>query len=74
MAAHSDMKQLHFRSTFKPKHWRELSQVHLKTVLESLMFRKQKGDGKIKRRTVAGGNNHRDYISKEDASSSMVAM
>jgi hypothetical protein len=27
MAAQSDMKQLHFRNTFKPKHWRELSQV-----------------------------------------------
>jgi hypothetical protein len=27
MAAHSEMKQLHFRNTFKPKHWQELSQV-----------------------------------------------
>jgi hypothetical protein len=26
MAAQSEMKQLHFRNTFKPKHWRELSQ------------------------------------------------
>jgi hypothetical protein len=26
-AAQSKMKQLHFRNTFKPKHWRELSQV-----------------------------------------------
>jgi hypothetical protein len=37
------------------------------------MFLKQKGDGKIKGRTVAGGNKQRDYISKEDASSPTVA-
>jgi hypothetical protein len=27
MASQSEMKQLRFRNTFKPKHWRELSQV-----------------------------------------------
>jgi hypothetical protein len=69
MAAQSEMKQLHFRNTSKPKHWRELSQVQRQTVLESHMFLKQKRDGKIKGRTVAGGNKQRDYISKEDASS-----
>jgi hypothetical protein len=73
MAAQSDMKQLHFRNTFKPKHWRELSQVQRQTVLESHSFLKQKRDGKIKGRTVAGGNNQWDYISKEDASSPTVA-
>jgi hypothetical protein len=74
MAVQSDMKQFHFRNTFKPKHWRELSQVQRQTVLESHMFLKQKRDGKIKGRTVAGGNKQRDYISKEDASSPTVAM
>jgi hypothetical protein len=70
--AQSEMKQLHFRNTFKPNHWRELSQVQRQTVLESHMFLKQKRDGKIKGKTVAGGNNQRDYISKEDASSPTV--
>jgi hypothetical protein len=37
------------------------------------MFLKQKRDGKIKGRTVASGSKQRDYISKEDASSLMVA-
>jgi hypothetical protein len=38
------------------------------------MFLKEKRDGKIKGRTVAGGNNHqRDYISKEDATLPTVA-
>jgi hypothetical protein len=72
-AAHSEMKKLHLRKTFKPKHWRELSKVQRQTVLESHMFLKLKRDGKIKGRTVAGGNKQRDYISKEDASSPTVA-
>jgi hypothetical protein len=67
------VKQLHFRNTFKPNHWRELIQVQRQTLLESHMFLKQKRDGKIKGRTVAGGNKQRDYISKEDASSPEVA-
>jgi hypothetical protein len=74
MAAQSEMKQLNFRNTFKPKHWRELSQVQQQTVLESHMFLKQKRDGKIKGRTVAGGKNQRDCISKEDDSSPTVTM
>jgi hypothetical protein len=71
-AAQSEMKQLHLRDTFK-KHLRELAQTQRHTVLESHMFLKEKRDGKIKGRTVAGGNKQRDYISKEDASSPTVA-
>jgi hypothetical protein len=71
-AAHSDRKQLHLRKTFKPKHWRELSKAQRQTVLESHMFINLKRDGKIKGRTVAGGNKQRDYISKEDASSPTI--
>ena len=73
MATVSEMKQLHFRNTFKPMHWSELSKAQCQTVLESHMFLKLKRDGKIKGRTVAGGNKQRDYISKEDASSPTVA-
>jgi hypothetical protein len=72
-AALSEMKQLHFRNTFKPKHWRELSQVQRQNVLESHMFLKQKRDEKINGRTVAGGNNQYNYVSKEDARSPTVA-
>jgi hypothetical protein len=53
-AAKSEMKQLHLRNTFKPKHWREMSQVQRQTVLESHMFLKQKSDVNIKGRTAAG--------------------
>jgi hypothetical protein len=55
-AAQSEIKQLHFTDTFKPKHWQELSQVQRQKVLESHMFLKQERDGNIKVRTVAGGN------------------
>jgi hypothetical protein len=72
-AAQSEMKQLHLRNTVKSKHWHELSQVQRQTVLESHMFLKQKRDGKIKGRTVAGGNKQCDYLYKEDACSSTVA-
>jgi hypothetical protein len=34
-AAHSKMKQLHFRDAFKPMHWRESSHAQRQTVLES---------------------------------------
>jgi hypothetical protein len=41
-AAHSEMKHLHLRKNFKPKHWKELSKAHHQTVLESHMFIKLK--------------------------------
>jgi hypothetical protein len=72
-AAYSEMKQLHMRDTFQPKHYSELTPMQKATLLESHMFLKEKRSGKIKGRTVAGGNKQRDYISKEDASSPTVA-
>ena len=42
-------------------------------MLESHLFLKEKRDGTIKERTVAGGNKQRGYISKEDASLPTVA-
>ena len=61
-AVKSEMKQLHMRETFRPMHWSELSQSQRQMVLESHMFLKEKRDGKIKARTVAGGNKQRGYI------------
>ena len=37
-AVQSEMKQFHFRNTFKPKHWRELTHTQRQTLLESHMF------------------------------------
>ena len=72
-AVQSEMKQLHFRNTFKSKHWRELTNTQRQTVLKSHMFLKDKRDGAIKVRAVDGGNKQRDYISKEDTSSPTVS-
>ena len=47
-AVESEMKQLHFRNTFKPMHWGELTATQRQMVLESHMFLKEKQDGKIK--------------------------
>jgi hypothetical protein len=72
-AAYAEMKQLHMRDTFSPKHWEELTPLQKKTILESHMFLKEKQDSTIKGRTIAGGNKQWDYISKEDVSSPTVS-
>jgi hypothetical protein len=43
-AAQSEMNQLHFRETFKPNHWRDLSKAQRQNVLESHIFLKLKQD------------------------------
>ena len=72
-AVHAEMKQLHMRKTFKPKHWSSLSKDQKERLLESHLFLKQKRCGTIKGRTVAGGNKQRSYINKEEASSPTVS-
>jgi hypothetical protein len=67
------MKQLHWRNTFKPVRWSELTSKQKETTLESHIFLTKKQTGEIKGRTVAGGNKQRAYIQKEDASSPTVA-
>ena len=49
-----------------------MTHTQRQTVMESQIFLKEKRDGAIKGRAVAGGNKQRDYISKEDASSPTV--
>jgi hypothetical protein len=72
-AVYDEMKQLHFRKTFVPKQWHQLTKEQKGRVLESHLVLKQKKDGTVKGRAVAGGNKQRDYISKEDASSPTAA-
>jgi hypothetical protein len=73
IAAESEMKQLHWRNSFKPVLWKDLSTEQKKTILESHILMKMKQTGEIKGRTVAGGNKQRGYIEKEDATSPTVA-
>jgi hypothetical protein len=67
------MKQLHWRNSFRPARYQELSEKQKQTILESHIFMKQKRTGEIKGRTVAGGNKQRGYINKEESSSPTVA-
>ena len=69
----SDMKHLHLRDTFDPRHRHELSAKEKAKVLESHMFLKLKKDGKIKGRVVAGRNKQIDFIRNEEASPPTVA-
>jgi hypothetical protein len=66
------MKQLHWRDSYKPKHWHELTKKQKEQILESHIFDEQKRDGLIKAQTVIGGNKQQDYITKEDVSSPTV--
>jgi len=56
VTAEAEMKQLHWRNSFRPVRWSELTDKQRQTVLESHIFMKQKRTGEIKGRTVAGGN------------------
>ena len=68
-----EMKQLHWRNLYKPKHWHGLTKKQKEQVLESHIFVKQKRDGRIKAWKVIGGNKQCNYITKEDVSSLTVS-
>ena len=72
-AMKSEMRQLHLRDTFEPRHHHEMSAKEKSEVLQSHMFLKLKRDGKIKVRSVAGGNKQIDFICKDESSSPTVA-
>ncbi len=74
-AVTAEMKQLHWRNSYMPKHWCKLSkgQKEKHAILESHIFVEEKRDGKLKARKVIGGNKQHDYITKEDACSPTVS-
>ena len=64
-SATSEMKQLNFRKTFTPMHWKQLTHDQRLKVLESHMLLNNKRlDGNIKGRTVAGRNKQQSFILK----------
>jgi hypothetical protein len=71
-SAGKEMRQLHWQNFFKPMHWKSLTAEQCKKVLESHIFVERKQEGVLKARQVAGGNNQRGYIMKEDASSPLL--
>jgi hypothetical protein len=73
LAIHKEMKQLHWRDTYRPMHWHSLTKKQKDQILESHIFVEEKRDGTIKARKVIGGDKQRDYMTKEDVSSRTVA-
>ncbi len=73
LAITNEMKQLHWRNLYQPKHWHSLSKKQKDQILESHIFVEQKRNGKIKAQKVIGGDKQRDYITKEDVSSPTVS-
>jgi hypothetical protein len=63
-----EVSQLHWRDTFVPRRYSDLTDEQKEKVLESHMFVVKKRDGKTKARMVAGGNTQWDYLTKEDSS------
>jgi hypothetical protein len=51
-----EMKQLHWRNSFKPMHRKFLTAEQRKKVLESHIFAERKQDGSLKAQQVASGN------------------
>jgi hypothetical protein len=68
-----EISQLHWRDTFVPRRYSDLTDELKKKVLESHMFDVKKRDGKTKARLVAGGNMQRYYLTKEESSSPTVS-
>jgi hypothetical protein len=73
VAVEAKAKQLHWRNSFKPVHWKDVDKEKRKQILKLHVFVKKKRTGQIKACKVAGGNKQRDFISKENASSPTVA-
>ena len=48
-----EMKQLHWRESYKPKHWHELTKKQKEQILETHIFVEQKRDVFIKARKVS---------------------
>ena len=71
-AAFGEMKQLHDMDTFFPRHGKSLTKEERVWCLSSLIFLKEKRDGRVKGRTCVNGAPQREYIKKEDATSPTV--
>ncbi len=73
-AVEAEAKQLNWRNSFRPVHWKDVDKERCMQIFELHVLMKKKRTGLIKAHKVAGGNKQRDFISKENASSPTVAM
>jgi hypothetical protein len=73
VAGQKEASQLHWRDTFIPKLWSELSEDQKSKILEIHMFIVKKRLGKTKEQLFGGGNKQHDYLTKEESSSPTAA-
>jgi hypothetical protein len=73
MTGMKEASQLHWRETFIPKQYLQLTDDEKNKVLESHMFVVKKHTRETKARLVGGGKKQQDYLTKEDSSSPTVA-
>lgn len=69
-----EMKLLHDMKVFVPIHANQLSEQQKKEAIGSLIFLKEKRDGRIKGRACANGSTQRSLFAKEDAASPTVSV
>ena len=62
----AEVKQLHYRTCFRPINMNKLTSQEHKWAMESLIFITEKRDGIIKERACANGIIHQDCIKKEE--------
>jgi hypothetical protein len=55
-AISKEMKQLHWRNLYKPRHWHALTKKQKEQIQESHIFVEEKRDSRIKAQKVIGGN------------------
>jgi hypothetical protein len=68
-----ELQQLYDRDVMKPFEKYDLTPAERKGALRYLMFLKEKRDGMIKGRGCASGRSQREYMTKEETLSLMVA-
>jgi hypothetical protein len=71
-ACMKEIKQIHLRDCFVPKHYEKLTPQQKGQILEAFIFVEQKKDGSDKARLVVNGAMQRGHITKDEASSPTV--
>ena len=74
MAVSKELAQFNVYDVFEPLYADKLSNEDKSKALISLIFLKEKRDGKIKARSCTNGSVQREHVAKEDAAAPTVAL
>ncbi len=73
-AVSKELKQFNVYDVFEPLYANKLSQEEKSKALTSLIFLKEKRDGKVKARSCANGSVQREHVAKEEAAAPPVTL